>query len=1455
MLKKITLSNTYKVVLLLCVSINVFAQYKTETFELKNAPYSISSQIQVRDFVLSINNEPIFSISETFTTSQTTNKQHNKWGIIKKAGTAFSKTLFPFEYSFNMPDKLFIDKNGNLILPSSEYIYGYHVLYSNNTKKSFLAYEKDTDIQYFRDTYKSYDIAKQNYTALFFKHSAFDGSNFHSSSPDEKSYVTINANGQNLIKDYFLLTNKEVAKYGKGNGGFFLEPLDVTKTKSAVWTNHDGSYNGVIIEHFNNKANVYALDEYERANTIFSDGNNGVFAVVGQSQKIVHIENGKKTNVLSISNDGYYVVDFFQVQNNSLWFINKETSEICNVDISGKLTKIKIDFDPYEIVRFVKENNTNTFWFLLKNNILKKVSLQSINSLVADFSYSPDIATAPITFQDQSTGSPTSWKWDFGDGTSSTQQNPVKTYTKEGKYKVTLTVSKAGATNSTVSKEIDVKVQNQEPVSDGLVAYYPFEGNANDESGNGNHGKVYGATFTKGNKGLSLRTLGVESTGGTKNPDYVLVKNSNSLKFKSECTIAYWIKIEGSKAQDYSYGCGYDIVEGKYGTTIGKSGDRNGFRLLEYEKSASVVINPYNGGFDASAENIAIGFQKWRHMTYVFTQNSIKIYVNGVLTKTETGPVDFTRANTQDLYIGAEYNYLCDGTFWGALNGTLDELRIYNKALSQNEIEDLSRETVAINRSIKIISPTSNSTLNALVPIKIGLEYGEGTIIAGLKVEIKNLDGSLKKSLGNVNGYDLSNRSFKIDDIPPGDYYLKVAGVSQPNLRDSVRVKISGLHKEIVELKWRNSESTGLVLPRGVVADGVSRLLIEINEGELKANQVIGLSETIGSVKLSLTDVKGLKTNIGNVQTINSQNEILFNTAVIHKSLTSVTNKFKSEGSFYFDYLAPPDFNRGIEDDYFSKEREITLNFELLNSSNAVIGTHQRTISIVRPPLMLAHGLGGGGSEADESTWRKFRYNDAAGNEILFKNANLFLVKRDINLYPTAGFDVNSDVLLGLDNSKMLESFPAMLQQMHDLGYAAAKVDYVAHSMGGSVLRNTLEKPEYKNPQNYNQGYVNKFITICTPHQGSPLGDIMSEFAPHLSVTNDDFLSFVLPDFSTFIKDFWKRKPDAVDAVKNMAIRKENGGIRLKKTEIKNHTIFSNYTAKFNYDYKALFGSLSGFGGDLKINSSGLDHVTLAMAFAAINKFEKCGCSNEANEVRELIKNNTKILSNENAAISLLQKALAFGSYLPVNIVIPTSNLVPEFYNWASRRVYPNGGDFFNQSDMIVSVESQSAGRFKKWQNGEASPDKEFFTVYDSITHNFAPFKATSDLTVGNRVFQLLNKPINSKYFSDELPASPEITTPISCFDNCVSVSANNTSVKVFPNPIIDRFEIDMSNTNISGKYRVEVVDLKGIVIKAESFDNQCCPIIHHRFSGPGVYTVRVTNDKETYSSKLIVNP
>lgn len=86
---------------------------------------------------------------------------------------------------------------------------------------------------------------------------------------------------------------------------------------------------------------------------------------------------------------------------------------------------------------------------------------------VADFIASPTVScSGDIQFTDQSTNSPTSWLWDFGDGNTSTQQNPTHSYTTTGTYTVTLTATNPfGSDDEIKTNYVDVNLSGATPTT------------------------------------------------------------------------------------------------------------------------------------------------------------------------------------------------------------------------------------------------------------------------------------------------------------------------------------------------------------------------------------------------------------------------------------------------------------------------------------------------------------------------------------------------------------------------------------------------------------------------------------------------------------------------------------------------------------------------------------------------------------------------------------------------------------------------------------------------------------------------------------------------------------------------------------------------------------------------------------------------------------------------------
>ena len=99
--------------------------------------------------------------------------------------------------------------------------------------------------------------------------------------------------------------------------------------------------------------------------------------------------------------------------------------------------------------------------------------LPAANAPAANFDGTPTSGTSPLSvaFVDRSTNSPTAWAWNFGDGTTSTQQNPVHVYSKTGTFSVTLTVrNSAGSSTKTRAGSVVVSAPAAAPTSNGTPA-------------------------------------------------------------------------------------------------------------------------------------------------------------------------------------------------------------------------------------------------------------------------------------------------------------------------------------------------------------------------------------------------------------------------------------------------------------------------------------------------------------------------------------------------------------------------------------------------------------------------------------------------------------------------------------------------------------------------------------------------------------------------------------------------------------------------------------------------------------------------------------------------------------------------------------------------------------------------------------------------------------------------
>jgi hypothetical protein len=205
--------------------------------------------------------------------------------------------------------------------------------------------------------------------------------------------------------------------------------------------------------------------------------------------------------------------------------------------------------------------------------------------------------------------------------------------------------------------------------TEGLVAYYPFNGNANDESGNGNHGSVIGnvelTTDRFGNPNSAYRFFGEPL-------NYISVPDNESLHC-STFTLNAWVYTDAD-----DYGSGYLINKGR---DIGNGTYRLGVRGVG-------ATTEYGGNNDASMEEIP-KTKEWHMVTGTVEGDVAKIYLDGVLMNESTLSHPFVYNNTDPLTLGIHY-YTGVPDYWAyPLLGILDDVRIYNRVLSPDEIKAL----------------------------------------------------------------------------------------------------------------------------------------------------------------------------------------------------------------------------------------------------------------------------------------------------------------------------------------------------------------------------------------------------------------------------------------------------------------------------------------------------------------------------------------------------------------------------------------------------------------------------------------------------------------------------------------------------------------------------------------------------------------------------------------------
>ncbi|MBF0142971.1 MAG: LamG domain-containing protein [Magnetococcales bacterium] len=219
---------------------------------------------------------------------------------------------------------------------------------------------------------------------------------------------------------------------------------------------------------------------------------------------------------------------------------------------------------------------------------------------------------------------------------------------------------------------IDQLKRNSMISTDGLVAYYPFNGNANDESGNNNNGTVVGASLTADRFGNASSAYSFDGVG-----NYISVNSSATIKFSSGFSILAWVKSSGADTAN---------------SIIAKGASPSLYPDYRIGADPDKICYEVNGTANqryTECGTTTFSLDSWVLLGMTFTPGEkTRLYVNGQKTEEFTS-APAARTSDNPMYIGA-WRLPTDSNAVGHLfGGAIDDVRMYSRAIGDSEMAQI----------------------------------------------------------------------------------------------------------------------------------------------------------------------------------------------------------------------------------------------------------------------------------------------------------------------------------------------------------------------------------------------------------------------------------------------------------------------------------------------------------------------------------------------------------------------------------------------------------------------------------------------------------------------------------------------------------------------------------------------------------------------------------------------
>ena len=320
-------------------------------------------------------------------------------------------------------------------------------------------------------------------------------------------------------------------------------------------------------------------------------------------------------------------------------------------------------------------------------------------------------------------------------------------------------------------------VPNYVPTN-GLVGWWPFNGNANDESGNGNNGTVNGATLTQDRFGSSNAAYLFTNNGTVQN----IQTNYAGVLGQNNRTISLWYRQDVISTIEQQVLCGY-----------GGGLQASAFGPTTLSGRIGLDVNNIRRHYSLSIPN------QWNHAVFVYeTGNSIstvKVYLNGVLQT--TAALTYGNQNTILNTIAGLNFRINAGILQQIFIGSIDDIGFWNRALTQQEITALFNavncaNNTAITPLTDSLTPGSTATFTASTSDPYPSYFWQSNFGQGFQtlIDIENYSGTNTSTL-NISNVQLSEHNQPIRVITTSGECIDTSDIAIISIIDTCITSIN----------------------------------------------------------------------------------------------------------------------------------------------------------------------------------------------------------------------------------------------------------------------------------------------------------------------------------------------------------------------------------------------------------------------------------------------------------------------------------------------------------------------------------------------------------------------------------------------------------------------------------------------------------------------------------------